>query len=993
MRICAFWKKNCLLLVFVLWICPGLHAQDPVLKNFGVKDGLPSSEVYCAFQDSKGYLWFGTDAGVSRFDGYTFRNLTTEDGLADNVVFGIIEDRHKRIWFRSLTGKLCYMQNDSIVRIAANDSLAKHTNLSLMVSFYVDSGDTIWCGVRLGDGFFKIAPPYNSTDVKIIRPGIAMYYVDIEPHGTIYGNVFRGKQNFSTHSYEFYNKEKVRLKTEFKQIHPQKTIFLNIGTEQYLIADKDNLFLLKNNHLQLLLNNNDLFHSEDPTLLKKTGKTICLGLARKGVLSCPENDQLQWKNTKHLLNGMSVSDVLEDHEGGTWYTTLENGVYYSTPAHFDSYHADAADSAYRTYFMQKLGETCILASHQRDETDVFLPDTTIRNMSVPSRAFYAIMEKLDLPLCVVTTGNTRSSRDLESYIWQDHKLIKVKVEKLVHVRVSYSFLDKKRKEFYMVDKFWVHKWNEKEKKCGIIGTLPSRVFSFYTDSAGVTWLGCLNGLWSLKNEVFTYRGEHEYLRGVIEDIKQAPDGTWYYATRGNGLVIRQGNKYTRLTPQNGLNSINCTCVLLQDNNTIWVGSKNGVCKLKKEGQSWRALKFNLTDNEQSYEVFKLERVQNKLWLFTNRGLLSYDLTGDVRETSPQLYITQFMVNEVARLKDSVQVFQHNENSVKISYVGLSYQSLGKLYYRYRMDGLDTMWHSTQNTFLQYSFLPPGEYTFRVEAFSFNGEKSGRAVSLHFIVLKPFWKTAWFVITCSLAAILLIYLFFRYRLRLIRSREEEKTAFNKQLVELEMKALRSQMNPHFIFNAINSIQNYIVKHESRIAQDYLAKFARLIRYVLENSRHETILLADEVETLKLYIELEQLRMPARFTFELRIENGVNPDMISIQPLMLQPFVENAILHGLAPLTERKGFLLIGLERKAEKLICTIEDNGIGRKKAGELKARRQAMHRSIGMEVTQGRINAENQVRRTNSEVVTEDLVNEGGEARGTRVKMIIDLNK
>ena len=233
--------------------------------------------------------------------------------------------------------------------------------------------------------------------------------------------------------------------------------------------------------------------------------------------------------------------------------------------------------------------------------------------------------------------------------------------------------------------------------------------------------------------------------------------------------------------------------------------------------------------------------------------------------------------------------------------------------------------------------------------------------------------------------------FYFRIKSIKKKEEQKTFFNKQLSEMEMKALRAQMNPHFIFNAINSIQNYIVKKESDTAQDYLAKFARLIRNVLENSKQENISLHDEIETLKLYVELEQLRAPDKFEFRLEISSDVHPYRVSIPPLLLQPYIENAILHGLMPLKEKKGLLMLSIQKKNNKLACIIEDNGIGRKKAEELKQKKQTMHKSMGLSVTKERLEIINSLHIGEASVEVEDKFDINNEPEGTRVTVFISF--
>ena len=193
--------------VFLILFSLAGNAQQLILKHFKIKDGLPSSEVYCAFQDSKGFIWFGSDGGVSKFDWYSFKNYTTEDGLADNVVFEVTEDSRNRIWFRSLSGKLCYLENDSIYKIGANDLIQRIMKSSIMMTFYIDSGDTMWCGLRIGHGFFKIAPPYTTKNFEYKTTGNGPYFIDIENGHFISGisSVYSGST--SPHV-SFFKKEK-----------------------------------------------------------------------------------------------------------------------------------------------------------------------------------------------------------------------------------------------------------------------------------------------------------------------------------------------------------------------------------------------------------------------------------------------------------------------------------------------------------------------------------------------------------------------------------------------------------------------------------------------------------------------------------------------------------------------------------------------------------------------------------------------------------------
>jgi ligand-binding sensor domain-containing protein len=181
----------CLLFI----IAHSSYGQQPVFKNYSVKDGLPSSEVYQVMQDSKGYMWFCTDAGVSRYDGYSFRNFSSRNGLKDNTVFGAFEDRKGRVWFRTMSGRLFYFLNDSIFSIEANKGHISELQNGLVSSVYVDTADTVWCGEYRGQGFFKIAPPYRGSDCSFYSPteqAQCAYFVEIDKLGFIWGTLHYG---------------------------------------------------------------------------------------------------------------------------------------------------------------------------------------------------------------------------------------------------------------------------------------------------------------------------------------------------------------------------------------------------------------------------------------------------------------------------------------------------------------------------------------------------------------------------------------------------------------------------------------------------------------------------------------------------------------------------------------------------------------------------------------------------------------------------------
>lgn len=222
-------------------------------------------------------------------------------------------------------------------------------------------------------------------------------------------------------------------------------------------------------------------------------------------------------------------------------------------------------------------------------------------------------------------------------------------------------------------------------------------------------------------------------------------------------------------------------------------------------------------------------------------------------------------------------------------------------------------------------------------------------------------------------------------------------FNKRLLQIEMRALRAQMNPHFIFNVLNSIKLYMVQNDAKTAANYLTKFSKLIRLILNNSQSQMIMLEDELKALKLYIEIENFRFNNKFDYKIEIANNIDEEFVELPPLILQPYVENAIWHGLLHKKDERGLLQIKIELlekdTEEMLLFTIEDNGIGREKAAEMKSNtaRKAQHKSVGMDLTRDRIEMTNQFYGINATVKIVDLEKENGDAAGTKVVLTLPV--
>jgi two-component sensor histidine kinase len=345
--------------------------------------------------------------------------------------------------------------------------------------------------------------------------------------------------------------------------------------------------------------------------------------------------------------------------------------------------------------------------------------------------------------------------------------------------------------------------------------------------------------------------------------------------------------------------------------------------------------------------------------------------------------------------------QYDQNFFTIGFSILAYIQREKNQYAYKLDGFNTDWVSVGNRPLAtFTNVPPGRYTLHIKGANLDGIWSD-VKTLTIEVVPPFWQTWWFISLMVLLAIALLYALYRYRLaqQTLKSRLKAEEALRKQreaeyqqrIAQTEIAALRAQMNPHFIFNCLNSIQYFAANNDAEAASDYLTKFSRLIRLVLENSRSEKVTLANELETLRLYIDMEAMRFGKKLAYELTIAPDLDLDSLSIPPLLIQPFVENAIWHGLMH-KRQGGTVRIVVEQPEKQLLrITITDDGIGRARAAEIKSKSVTRHKSFGMKVTAERIEQINKLYQTHTRVSIYDLTDPQGEPLGTQVVVEIPV--
>ena len=492
----------------------------------------------------------------------------------------------------------------------------------------------------------------------------------------------------------------------------------------------------------------------------------------------------------------------------------------------------------------------------------------------------------------------------------------------------------------------------------------------------------------IESENFRFTG----LRTDTANRMWVSSNTGFYYTSGdvNGPLI-----WNALGPIEGVSTRFFYGIEFDKRGQLWALSPSGLCKI--DPVSKRAERFTSGDGlGNDYNACVLfTGIGNRIIIGYWKGFYEFTYKRNRQQRMLVPRLSSFRVWDApVTLGEGANVqLKADENSVAIDFTAIDFLNPDKLLFSTKLEGLDERWSSASDRrYVSYPRLPGGDYRLLVRVIDEKGEWGEPRELVHFTIAIPLWKKTWFIVLTSLLMALLIFGLYRYRIRRVQREESVKTQFNKRLAEAEMRALRAQMNPHFIFNCLNSINRYIVKSDQMTASLYLTKFSKLIRLILDNSNHKSVSLEQDLEALRIYIEMESLRFDNKFEFTIDVAEGTDVFSIQVPPMIFQPFVENAIWHGLLH-KQGPGRLSIRISKEKRLLSVIIEDNGVGRKKAAEWKSKSATTRKSLGMQLTEERMQLLKAELKAEGLIMVEDLEDNEKQPLGTRVTILLPIEE
>lgn len=964
-------------------------SQVPHYRHFTTANGLPSNKVYCSFQDSRGFIWLGTDNGLVRYNGSEFKVFTADNGLPDNEVFSIGEDQMGKLWIICFKQAPCYFYKNKLYTVKNDTFLAKYFNNPNLFRFNnLPSEKRVIFYVALNDRIAAI----ENMKIKMLPWKVSKR-----------SPVFNGVGHFQLNGNSFYSMVD-EVYCENKKITYKIPDFFNIQP----IQTYNNRFLVsmefKENSIIVFEYVNDSFR-----ILKKllTGNVLkyCFDNVNKPFV-IDENYILHDFNTGDFSFSSStklnlfgkISTVYLDRQGNKWICTHNNG-FYVIPDNTIQILESGVDK----------GANCIGYRVTQKGTQIAFG---FENKSVYTYNGGNCTGRIDFPLIITSesriTGLIFSNNKLYiggDFLLERRDMTSGDIKIFRNIGATHSQRNIKDIEPLDANTFLIAGANgaacfssKEERATEVIWA--NRTYAINRDQLGNDYLGTINGLYIRKSgnrKVEKWITKTSLDDSRITDIKIDLNGRIWVSTSQNGIFIIKGSRIVNISASKGnsghLSSNQTKNIFFDSHNWAWVSTFKGLNKIKMldENLNYRIQKINFPFEFPEENINACAVFEDTVYVATLSGIFRFSANAMIASEQPKIVITKLINGGKETDFDEDLKLRFENNSITIEFSPIMFTKSENIEYEFRLVGDNVDWGRTKNNRIDFVNIRPGQYRFEVRAINLlTGEKSELA-HLEFTILAPWFKSIWFFGLLFTLILIGVTGFLYYRIEHVKRTAENRNQLSKQVKELEIQALRAHMNPHFIFNALTAIQNYFSNNDEVSANEYMYKFSILIRQMLDYSRDNFIPLDEEISLIENYMGLEVMRFESTLTFKLSLGEDIEPANYQLPSLMLQPLLENAVNHGIRTL-KTKGIITLNIQKATEGIAITIEDNGRGINYSNRLKQNTRTHHKSAGLDMLVKRIESINQLYNSNIEMQIQDLSESDFKLSGTRVTMVFPWN-
>ncbi len=965
-------------LYFFLGITLHVQAQERLYMHLNARSGLPGNKVYSVSQDGKGFIWMATDRGALRWNGHEFRKYGVDEGLPDNEVMHVFDDAQGRIWtmcFNTMPG--CLEQGEA-QRTAVEALLGGFKPCDVFSHAYFNHKREYWLSFRNDSGVFLITRPGSRERYRMHMPlqMESINLIDVVKYGDgsvdfyLPGKLLhlrKGGQKPETYSLKFPGSSNLPV------FHKR----LNFYHEGHYFALTNDAFLLEYsfaNHRPVLHQfvrlpldaRNYFFRNNRPYVYDEKGQVYDISRA-------------QFDTGYSFLKDKQVNELFYDRQGNLWVSTLNNGVYLY-PA--------------QSLLLAVPGEIKDAITHVRfGNYHVF--GTEYNGLYVLDTRFKVVRHHPELrrPVKLLVAGK-------HCVVASDQGLYYMNASLQLHPFGGIRIL--KDVEYFRGDTFYAANYRNafrvvlNSERADTI--YRGRTTAIWGDAEGTVWVGTMQGLIKIahgrQEQVQAHTLLHE---SRISDITGDNRGRLFVATHNNGLFVLQGSEILHFTNRNWdpLTSLPDRQLigLLSDGSKLWVLGAAGLSVIAFGEHGIRPQEHRFLGPMNGLPAGIFYGINNSEEngipeVLTDLGLVRISNVQNL--PNPELFAE---IEGISRQGKPLPAWRwqdlgNEENELTIHYNSVAVLTEPGLTYEYRISALDSQWVVTKANQVHFSDLKPGAYVFEVRARA--GSLVSKPVQVSFYIRPAWYQYPLTQISLALVSMLALLLLVISVMRKSARKMQLANQESQKLAELELQALRSRMNPHFVFNVLTAIQNFITQGREEEANYYTSQFAHLIRQTFHGSTFHFISLAEEVQLLNNYLDLERMRFRDRLDYTIEVDSHLDLEEYIIPSMLVQPFLENAINHGMRPLRNRKGMLLVRLKKHGdERLFIEVEDNGVGIKAAQQQKElqTRVKHHKSEGMELARNRIDLMNKCYRLDMHLEVRDLSEQG--SQGTLV--LIDL--
>lgn len=976
------------LLLLLLVAAFVLKAQLPGMKAYTQLDGYPSSVGYVITQDDKGFIWIGTDNGVVRFDGSRFKIMDDRIGLADKEIIMAAPLKGGRIIFVPMLNNLSYYDNGKVFTSKEDKRLSLLSNISLNHAFKDDVTGKVWIGDDENKGellYFdgdkinkeKIPLDKNFAIAGITNNKIYTHTVEETPCRTI--------GIYDTETKKFDSLLCRSNGSEWSFISPDGK-FLALYS---FIKNKILCFEIKENNTVQKLWERELKEQAKHIIIDKN-HVVWVTYIKGGVEYFGYAKQpLQKGNSLCFLDDIIINHVFVDRDNNKWFTTTNKGLLFISENHW---------------------ENALLVKQLR--LPEYLPKSVCGDSNGNiyigyNKAFYSIYDgknitTLPLPDSSFLAGTNFIRIKKHIYLFGVNDIYtlpesgKFTPSLLLFNREGYSIKDftfKNNNELVIATHNGIYTRNllvnsNPHKSQPLF---PGRGTSLFANN-NLILIGTPNGLlYSYGTEKITKIKHPDLSDTHITYIAGTANGWVLIGTSVKGLFCYQPEtgKIKHIKNTSLPHSSFIKQIYIQNDSTCWLATGRGVFNITFNSQMKvkEVSKYTFLNGLSSNNITSLYVQNDTLFVTTALGLSILPLKRFSKNTSspPQGWITQAQIGKTIFHFPKQLHLTHKQTDIQLSLSAISYESIGNIRYQYKLEGLSENWVETENSEINFSGLPPGEYKLLVTAINFKGIKSDTQLALPIIITPALWQTVWFKwLIGFLLAIIIGLVVFKLVVN-AKNKQYGKILQKRRLAELELEAIKAQINPHFIYNCLNSIQYFSYKNDYEPVNTYLDLFAKLIRQTMQYSQETFITLDEEIDYLSNYLKLEKVRFKEKLNYYLEIEENISGDTL-IPAMLIQPYIENALKHGVTKLRDNSGRVWIKItQNKDGWLHISIEDNGPGIQPA---KNPQKKTH--LGMRLAGSRVDTYNQLFGLNIRInIVSGSIENNDTVQGVKVELLI----